>query len=258
MALLQLQSCFGRSEEVNSAVLEIPDSFYDSIQEEEETTIMTILGDQITALIDCLCDVMPAISRVRQVYLLNLEQELENPKPLQNIITTSSPSSPEASTYGVIQSPKYPQPLYLPYETSGYQSYATGSEGKALQITPALSGGKAVLAPPYGPHDPMLEMLAMDLELAEAIKASLASNRRSEKAQSSDDRATMKQIMEWEKEITRLKDWSRVFEKSLSASATPAETEARITAFGRLVNIGCVFGECKILVHCYLSRRLDG
>ena len=230
MALLRLQSCFGRSEELNSAVLELPDSFYDSIRQAEETTLTTILGDQMVALIDCLFDIMPAISRVRHVYLLNLERVPEKPKPPQNIIVNSLPSSAEASTSSVIQSSKYSQHLYPSYETSGYRS--------------STSGGKAVLAPPYGPHDPMLEMLTMNLELAEAMKESLASSQSSEKAQSSNDRATMKQIMKWEKEITHLRDWSRAFEKSLSASATPVEIEARIDAFGRLVNIGCVFGKC--------------
>jgi hypothetical protein len=185
----QLQACFGRFEALNNAVLEIPDSFYDGTLHDDAIPLIGILERQLTALVDCLYDIMPSISRVRQIYLLRLEQQ--------------PPAPPDGNPVD----------------------------------------GTLRVSPPYSPPDPIHQILSLDLELAAAIKESLAVGTASKESQASEDRSIMRQITEWEKEITRLKDWSRIFENSLGPSPTPAETKTRIDAFERLVNIGCVFGK---------------
>jgi hypothetical protein len=181
---------------VNTAVLEIPDSFYNNIQYKEKITLMAILGNQLIALINYLFNMMPAINRIRHVFLLRFEQEPQNPKPVHNTLTASPPvqQGPSGEAYGHFDPVYVPPPTTYPpsmehpsYENFAHQKHFGASNDGTLQAVTTMSDTKPALSPPYGPHDPMLEMLAMDLELAEAIKESLALNQSSEKTQSSED-----------------------------------------------------------------------
>jgi hypothetical protein len=225
-SLVELQACFGRFTDANEKALEIPESFYDDIQEEKQKPLQELLERQLAGLTDCMFDILPAISRVRQVHLLNLERESQSLP-----VTTPAPLPLQVS-----------QPEFL-VQRSGIRndrSYGSGFLASGMQTKGMQDSGKTPM--PAG-KAPMLEMLAMDLELAEAIKASLIETRASRKSQQSEDKGVMQQIMAWEKEISRLRSWSEAFESSLGDAPSTAEIQARIEAFEQLVNIGCIFGE---------------
>jgi hypothetical protein len=137
--------------------------------------------------------------------------EAEAPTPLEPAVTMN---------------PKLESPLTRPvHGASGYQKWLPAEDKKSLQ-----------------------NLLAMDLELATAMRLSLVESQAKAAREKREYEALMSQIKSWDNEIQRLKDWSEAFEGSLGAQPSEAETVKQYSIFEQLAKIGSAFSTLTIFL----------
>jgi hypothetical protein len=126
----------------------------------------------------------------------------------------------------VTMNPKFESPLTRPVQgASGYQKWLSTEDKKSLQ-----------------------NLLAMDLELATAVRLSLVESQAKAAREKQEYETLLSQIKSWDNEIQRLKDWSEAFEVSLGAQPSEAETMKQYSIFEQLAKIGSAFSTLTIFL----------
>jgi hypothetical protein len=115
--------------------------------------------------------------------------------------------------------PKPKDPFLVPIQgTSDYQKWLSAEDKKSIQ-----------------------NLLDVDIELATALRLSLVESQAKAAREKRESEALMSQIKSWDDEIRRLKDWSEVFDISLGAKPSEAETRKQYSIIERLAKIGGAF-----------------
>jgi hypothetical protein len=279
-ALNKLEACFGHFKEFNEEAMdEGPDLSAPGGKDEDQEFSQTCLT-QINGLVDCLFDVLPAIDRLRQLWVLDLE------KRSRELAVTLS-STPLVSTSQVSQLGQE--------ELQRRASFVQSQDELNLSIIPRedISAGKGkekssaideprilIRLEATQPEDSssresmglkrqrrglvskernkereeqqqsIQDIVTMDLELATALRLSLVESQEQAARDRHETAAIMTQLKEWDEEIGRLKSWSELFEIHLGPSPSEAETKRLYSAYEQLAKIGRIFGRlpCCIFV----------
>jgi hypothetical protein len=282
-ALTRLQACFGKYKEFREEAMEDESSLLshlDEIAVEERLDLPKYIDnrdlealresslEQLDGLVDCLFDILPAIDRLRQIWLLDLERQSRIVAASLAESSAIASSSAKVTAQGGTQVPEpsmaeafdeldftgtVPDDILL---VSRYKSNAAPEMPRSTKLEvgspvtqspEATSGYQRFLS--SEDKKSLQDLLATDLELATAAKLSLEESRAKAAKEKRNEEPLISQINSLDKEIKRLDGWSAAFDISLSANPSESEIKKQWSMFEQLAKIGSTFSKLDLEGH---------